>query len=87
MVATQHLPGRLILAVGFALAAAIGTTVAVLANIGSPGDYVITADPTQTCTVVQTNGSSSIVCKPNILAPNGQLPSEEGLTLQNEIRH
>jgi hypothetical protein len=87
MVATRHLPGRLILAVGFALAGAIGPTVAVLADIGSPGDYVITADPTHTCTVVQTTASSSIVCKPNILAPNNLLPTEQGLTMQNEVRH
>jgi hypothetical protein len=87
MVATRHLTGRLLLAIGFALAAAIAPTVAVLADIGSPGNYVITADPTQTCTVVQTLGSSSIACKPTTFAPNNLLPSEQGLTMQNEVRH
>jgi hypothetical protein len=86
MVATLRLPGRLILVVGFALATAIAPTVAVLADIGSPGAYVITADPTQTCTVVKSNGSNSLVCKPNSITPNGLLPSEQDLTLQNETR-
>lgn len=87
MVANLHLPGRAITALGFALATAIAPATAVLADIGSPGAYVITADPTQTCTVVQSNGSNSVVCKPNSIAPDANLPSEQGLTLQNETRH
>lgn len=87
MVATQHLPGRLILAVGFALTAAIAPAVAVLADIGSPDNYVTTADPTQACTIIQSNSSSSLVCRPATFTPNGLLPSEQGLTLQNETRH
>jgi hypothetical protein len=86
MVATLHMPGRPIIALGFALATAIAPTAAVLADFGSPGAYVITADPTQNCTIVQSNGSNSVVCKPNIIAPNSNLPSEQGLTLQNETR-
>jgi hypothetical protein len=86
MVATLHMPRRSILALGFALATAIAPTAAVLADNSSPGAYVITADPTQNCTVVQSNGSNSVVCKPNIITPNGNLPSEQDLTLQNETR-
>jgi hypothetical protein len=85
MVATLHLPGRLILPLGFALATAIAPTVAVLADSDSPAAYVITADPTPGCTVVQSNGSNSVVCKPSIVA-NSNLPSEQDLTLQNETR-
>jgi hypothetical protein len=87
MVATLHMPDRLILAVGFALATAIAPAAAVLGDIGSPGANAITADPTQNCTVVQSNGSNSLVCKPNIITPDANLPSEQGLTLQNETRH
>ena len=87
MMATLHLPGRAMIALGFALAAAIAPAAAVLADIGSPGAYAVTADPTQNCTVVQSNGSNSIVCRPNTIAPNANLPSEQGLTLQNETRH
>jgi hypothetical protein len=86
MVATLHTPGRPIIAVGFALAIAIAPTAAVLGDIGSPGANVITADPAHNCTVVQSNGSNSLVCKPNIIAPDNNLPSEQGLTLQNETR-
>jgi hypothetical protein len=87
MVATLHLPSRPIIAVGFALATAIAPTAAVLADIGSPGAYVITADPTPNCTVVQSNGSNSVACKPTGITPNGFLPTEQGLTLQNQTRH
>ena len=87
MVATLHRPGRAIIALGFALATAIAPAAAVLADIGSPGAYAVTADPTQNCTVVQSNGSHSIVRRPNTIAPNANLPSEQGLTLQNETRH
>ena len=87
MVATLHRPGRAIIALGFALATAIAPAAAVLADIGSPGAYVVTADPTQNCTVVHSNGSNSVVCRPNTIAPDANLPSEQGLTLQNETRH
>jgi len=86
MVATLHLPARPIIALGFALATAIAPTAAVLADIGSPGAYVITADPAQNCTIVQSNGSNSVVCKPNSITPNAYLPTEQGLTLRNQTR-
>jgi hypothetical protein len=85
MVATLHLPGRLILALGFTVATTIAPTVAGLADSVSPGAYVITADPNPNCTVVKSNGSNSVVCKPSIAA-NSNLPSEQDLTLQNETR-
>jgi hypothetical protein len=85
MVTTLYVPARLILAGGFAVAMAIAPAVGVLAEIGSPG-VSITAGPNQNCTVIQSNGSSSLACTPPSLAPNNYLPSEQGLTLQNETR-
>jgi hypothetical protein len=84
MVATLHVPGRVILAGGFAIAMAIAPTVAVLADINAPGVSVITADP---CTVSGSNGSYSLVCQPSSIRSDSNLPSEQGLTLQNEFRH
>jgi hypothetical protein len=83
MVATLHVPGRLILAGGFAMAMAVAPTVAVLADISAaPGVYVTTADP---CTVAGSNGSYSLVCRPSSIGSNSNLPSEQGLTLRNEF--
>jgi hypothetical protein len=90
MVATVHMPGRLILAGGFAVAIVIAPTVAVLADISSPGVSVITADPNQNCTVNQSNGSGSVVCPQNLMPGqpiNGGLPNEQDLTQQNQHRH
>jgi hypothetical protein len=89
MATTLHVPGRLILAGGFAVAMVIAPTVAVLADISSPGASVITADPNSNCTVNQSNGSGSVVCAP--LMPgqgpaNNGLPSEGDLTKQNQHR-
>jgi hypothetical protein len=90
MAATLHMPGRLILAGGFAVAIVIAPTVALLADISSPGVSVITADPNPTCTVNQSNGSGSVVCPQNLMPgqqpANGGLPSEGDLTQQNQHR-
>ena len=87
MAANPDLPRRLIIAIGIALATAIAPAAAVLAGFGSPGDNVTTADPTQPCTIVQNSGSNSVVCKPNGIMPDTNLPSEQRLTQQNETRH
>jgi hypothetical protein len=89
MATTPHMPGRLILAGGFAVAMVIAPTVAVLADISSPGASVITADPNPTCTVNQSNGSGSVVCPlmPVQGPANNGLPSEGDLTQQNQHRH
>jgi hypothetical protein len=84
MVAALHVPGRLILAGGFAVAMAIAPAAAVVAEINSPG-VSVTADPNQNCTVNQSNGSDSLVCTPPSFTPNRHLPSEQGLTLQNQL--
>ncbi len=86
MVVTLHVPGRLILAGGFAIAMAICPTAAVLAEISSPGVSVTVADPNPNCTVKQSNASYSAACMPNIISNSGNLPSEQGLTLQNQTR-
>jgi hypothetical protein len=86
MVTIFHVPARLILAGGFAVAMAIAPAVGVLAEISSRG-VSITAGPNQNCTVTRTNGSNSLACTPPSFAPNSYLPSEQGLTLQNETRH
>jgi hypothetical protein len=89
MAATLQMPGRLILAGGFAVAMVIAPTVAVLADISSPGASVITADPNPNpnCTVNQ----GSVVCAQNLMpgqppANNSGLPSEGDLTRQNQHR-
>jgi len=74
MVATLHLPARPIIALGFALATAIAPTAAVLADIGSPGAYVITADPAQNCTIVQSNGSTRSCANPTASRPTPTCP-------------
>jgi hypothetical protein len=86
MAITLHVPARLILAGGFAVAMAIAPAVGVLAGITSPG-VSVTAGPNENCTVTQSKGSNSLVCTPPSLAPNSYLPSEQGLTLQNQHRH
>jgi hypothetical protein len=85
MVTTLHVSRRLILAGGFAVAMAIAPAVGVLAGTGSPG-LSVTADPNQNCTVTQTPGSNALVCAPNSIVPDNNLPSEQGLTQQNEVR-
>jgi hypothetical protein len=86
MVTTLYVPARLILAGGFAVAMAIAPAVGVLAEISSPA-VSVTAGPNQNCTVTQSNGSVSLACTPPSFAPNSYLPSEQGLTVQNETRH
>ena len=86
MATTLHLPRRMILASGFAVAMAIAPVVGVLAGTSSPG-VSVTADPNnQNCTITQTNGSNALVCPPNTIAANPLLPSEQSLTGQNELR-
>jgi hypothetical protein len=78
MVTTLRVPGRLILAGGFAVA---------VAGISSPG-VSVTADPNnQNCVITQHNGSNSLVCKPPSVAADSNLPTEQGLTNQNMVRH
>ena len=86
MVSTIHVSRRSILAGGFAVAMAIAPAVGVLAGTGLPG-FSVTADPNQNCTIIQTHGSNALVCAPMSIAPDKNLPSEQGLTLQNEVRH
>jgi hypothetical protein len=87
MVTTLRVPGRLILAGGFAVAVAIAPAVGVLAGISSPG-VSVTADPNnQNCVITQHNGSNSLVCKPPSVAADSNLPTEQGLTNQNMVRH
>lgn len=85
MVTTRHLSRRLILAGGFAVAMAIAPAVGVLAGTGSPG-VSVTADPNSNCTVTQSPGSNALVCAPPHIAADNNLPSEQGLTQQNEVR-
>jgi hypothetical protein len=87
MVTTLRVPGRLVLAGGFAVAVAIAPAVGVLAGISSPA-VSVTADPNnQSCTFTQSHGSNSLVCTPNSLTAQQNLPSEQGLTNQNMLRH
>jgi hypothetical protein len=86
MVTTIHVSRRLILAGGFAVAMAIAPPVGALVGTGLPG-FSVTADPNQNCTITQTRGSNALVCAPTSIAADNNLPSEQGLTLQNEFRH
>ena len=86
MVTTLQVSRQLILAGGFAVAMAIAPAVGVLAGSGSPG-VSVTADPNQNCTITQSPGSNALVCPPNSVAADNNLPSEQGLTQQNELRH
>jgi hypothetical protein len=86
MVTTLRVPGRLILAGGFAVAVAIAPAVGVLAGVSSPRVSVTAGPNNQNCVVTQHNGSNSLVCTPGTIAPNNNLPSEQGLTNQNEVR-
>jgi hypothetical protein len=85
MVTTLHAPARLIFVGGFAVAMAIVPAVGVLAGISSP-EVSVTAGPNQSCTVIQSHGSNSLVCTPTTMTDNSNLPSEQALTLQNEGR-
>jgi hypothetical protein len=86
MVTTLHVPGRLILAGGFAVAMAIAPAVGALAGISSQA-VSVTANPNQYCTVVAHNGSNSLVCTPPSVAADPNLPTEMGLTGQNAVQH
>ena len=86
MVTTLRVPSRLILAGGFAVAVVIAPAVGGLAGISSPG-VSVTADPNnQNCVVTQHLGSNSLVCTPSSIAADSNLPTEQGLTNQNEVR-
>ena len=85
MTTTRNVARRLILAGGFAVATAVAPAVVVLAGTGTPG-VSVTADPSQDCTITQTLGSAALVCAPASIAGVNNLPSEQGLTHQNEFR-
>jgi hypothetical protein len=79
-----HIPARLLLAAGFALAIMIALAIALSAQV--KGD----TSP-QNCTVNQTKGSYALACSPNMSGMNpyvwNPLASEQALTMQNETRH
>ena len=87
-------PRRLLFAVAFAIVIATTPAVATFAGPGFDTAANTMAAPSGDCTINQSNGSVSLNCGPTAALGgwnpgndwNGGLPSESGLTHQNDQR-